>query len=196
MEYNKFNQPVGDIVHFTAPPRPNGDNIVGELITLQPLNQSHLPDLYAVMCHPDYEQNWTYLGYGPFNNYESFANFYGGFIGGPDPFFYAVFDHATQKPLGVASYLRIEPAHGVIEIGHIFWSYKMQRTPQSAGAVHLMINHAKKLGYRRIEWKCNSLNLASNRAALKYGFEFEGTFRQMFVQKGRNRDSNWYSIIC
>ena len=114
---------------------------------------------------------------------------------GSDPLFYAVVDAATGGATGVASYLRIDPANGSIEVGHINYSPLLQRTPAATEAMYLMMWHVFELGYRRYEWKCNALNAASCAAAERLGFSFEGIFRQAAVVKGRNRDTAWYSLI-
>jgi RimJ/RimL family protein N-acetyltransferase len=115
---------------------------------------------------------------------------------GDDPLFHAVVDLATGRALGVAAYLRIEPAIGVLEIGHIAWSPSLQRTPAATEAMWLMMRRVfEELGYRRYEWKCDALNAPSRRAAERLGFTFEGIFRQATITKGRNRDTAWYSII-
>jgi RimJ/RimL family protein N-acetyltransferase len=99
------------------------------------------------------------------------------------------------RPLGIASYLRIKPEFGVIEIGHIWFGVPLQRTPAATEAIYLLVRHAlDELGYRRLEWKCNALNAASRRAAERFGFSFEGVFRKHMVVKGRSRDTAWYAI--
>lgn len=112
-----------------------------------------------------------------------------------DPLFFAIVSLATGKAVGVASYLRIDPANGAIEVGHLNFSPLMQRTPVATEAMHLMMKEAFALGYRRYEWKCNALNLPSRQAAQRLGFSFEGIFRQAAVSKGRNRDTAWYAAI-
>jgi len=114
---------------------------------------------------------------------------------GPDPLFQAIVDAATGKAVGVASFMRIDPANGVIEVGGINYSPLLQRRPAATEAMYLMMRRAFELGYRRYEWKCDSLNAPSRAAAQRLGFSYEGTFRQAWVYKGRNRDTAWYSII-
>jgi RimJ/RimL family protein N-acetyltransferase len=112
-----------------------------------------------------------------------------------DPLFYAVIGLADERPAGLASYLRIEPEPGVIEIGHIWFGVSLQRTTAATEAIYLLARRAfDELGYRRLEWKCNALNVASRRAAERFGFRFEGVFRKHMVVKGRNRDTAWYAI--
>ena len=114
---------------------------------------------------------------------------------GGDPLFHAVVDRNSGKAAGVASYLRIGPAVGVIETGHINYSPLLQRTPAATEAMYLMMRRVfDELGYRRYEWKCDSLNARSRRAAERLGFTYEGVFRQATLYKGRNRDTAWYSI--
>jgi len=114
---------------------------------------------------------------------------------GDDPLFYAIVDPGTNAAIGIASYLRILPAMGSIEIGHLCYSPLLQRTTAATEAIYIMMQQAFELGYRRCEWKCNALNQASRQAALRLGFRFEGVFRQALVSKGRNRDSAWFSVI-
>ena len=114
---------------------------------------------------------------------------------GDDPLFHAIIDSATGKAIGVASYLRIDPASGSIEVGHINYSPLLQRTPAATEAMYLMMQRVFELGYRRYEWKCDALNARSRAAAQRYGFSFEGVFRQATVYKGRNRDTAWYAAI-
>jgi len=112
-----------------------------------------------------------------------------------DPLFFAIVDAASGRAAGIGSYLRIGPASGSIEVGHLQFSPRLQRTPAATEAMQLMMCNAFELGYRRYEWKCDALNAASRRAAERLGFRFEGVFRQATVYKGRSRDTAWYSII-
>lgn len=113
-----------------------------------------------------------------------------------DPLFYAILDKKTEKAVGLASYLRIQPKVGVLEVGHIHYSPLLQKTPLATEAMFLLMRRAfDELGYRRYEWKCDALNAGSRKAALRLGFTFEGIFRQASVYKGRSRDTAWYSVI-
>ena len=114
---------------------------------------------------------------------------------GDDPLFFAILDRADGKPAGVASYLRITPASGSIEVGHIHDAPRLQRSPAATEAMYLLMQRAFELGYRRYEWKCDALNAPSRAAALRLGFQYEGLFRQAVIYKGRNRDTTWFSII-
>jgi len=139
---------------------------------------------------------WVYLAYGPFESADQYASFMRQISANGDPQFYTVIDKTSGVPGGVASYLRMDPANGVIEVGHINFAPSLQRSRAATEAMFLMMQHVfEDLGYRRYEWKCDALNARSRRAAERLGFTFEGTFRQAMVYKGRNRDSAWYSII-
>lgn len=138
---------------------------------------------------------WTYLPVGPFASLVEYRTWLEAKQASDDPLFFAIVDTATGLTVGVASYLRIDPANGVVEVGHLQYSPLLQRTAAATEAMHLMMKQAFELGYRRYEWKCDALNEASRRAAERLGFTFEGIFRQAIVYKGRNRDTAWYSII-
>jgi RimJ/RimL family protein N-acetyltransferase len=140
-------------------------------------------------------RNWTYLPYGPFATLEEYVGWLDAVTAAGDPMFHAVIDLATGKAAGVASFLRIDPIAGSIEVGHINYSPSLQRTIAATEAMYLMMKRAFELGYRRYEWKCNALNLASRAAAQRLGFSYEGVFRQARVDKGRNRDTAWYAAI-
>ena len=170
----------------------------GRQVLLEPIDPAkHGAQLYA-LSHADEEARalWTYLPYGPFDSETAFIGWLEGCAASEDPLFFALHDRADGRPAGMASYLNIVPAHGSIEIGHIWFSPPLQNTRASTEALYEMMRHAiDDLGYRRMEWKCNALNEGSRRAALRLGFTFEGIFYQHLVVKGRNRDSAWYSIL-
>ena len=159
------------------------------------------PDLHARDIHQanllDRENRiWVYLAYGPFDTEEEYRKWMDETCLGDDPQFYAIADKATGKAAGLASYLRIDPNNGVIEVGHINFAPPLQRSIAATEAMYLMMTRVfDDLGYRRYEWKCDALNARSCRAAERLGFTYEGTFRQAMVYNGRNRDSAWYSII-
>ena len=139
---------------------------------------------------------WDYLPYGPFDDIATFEVFLGESCVGDDPLFYTIMDLATGAPVGMASYLRPDPANGVIEVGHINFSPLLQRRPAATESMYLMMRQVfVEWGYRRYEWKCNDLNDRSKRAALRLGFSYEGLFRQAAVVKGHNRDTAWFSIL-
>lgn len=136
---------------------------------------------------------WTYMSYGPLDTPTKLAQFYAGFE--DEPFFYVLCPLPEERPAGVASYLNITPEHGRIEIGHIWFGPALQRTRAATEAIYLLATHAfDELGYRRLEWLCNSLNERSRGAAARFGFTLEGVFRQHMVAKGRNRDTACFSI--
>jgi RimJ/RimL family protein N-acetyltransferase len=168
----------------------------GQFCRLEPLDPDrHAADLFAADAADADGRTWTYLAYGPFRTLADYRTWMGATCLGPDPLFFAMLDHAEGKAAGVASYLRITPAAGSIEVGHIHYSPRLQRTPAATEAMYLMMQRAFELGYRRYEWKCNALNAASRAAAQRLGLSFEGVFRQAAVSKGRNRDTAWYAAI-
>jgi RimJ/RimL family protein N-acetyltransferase len=166
----------------------------GRLCRLDPLDPAHAAPLFEAHALDREGRNWTYLPYGPFASSAEYTRWVEWASAQDDPQFFAIVDGAT-RPVGVASYLRIEPAMGVIEVGHLAFSPLLQRRPAATEAMYLMMRRVfEELGYRRYEWKCDALNAPSRRAAERLGFTYEGTFRQMHVVKGRNRDTAWFSI--
>jgi RimJ/RimL family protein N-acetyltransferase len=171
---------------------------VGDRVRLEPLDAArHAPGLFAAAQGPGADPKlWDFLGYGPFADEAEFAAWIRSDAAGDDPLVFAILDAATAEPRGVASYLRISPEQGVIEIGHIWFGAALQRTPAATEAIYLLARHAfDDLGYRRLEWKTDALNARSRRAAERYGFQFEGIFRQHMVVKDRNRDTAWYAML-
>jgi RimJ/RimL family protein N-acetyltransferase len=170
--------------------------MAGRFCRVEPLDPArHAADLEAAMAEDVDGRGWTYLPYGPFapGQYRVWME---RVAAAADPLFHAVIDGSSGKAVGVASYLRIDPANGVIEVGHLRFSPRLQRTAAATEAMALMMARAfSELGYRRYEWKCDSLNAPSRAAALRLGFRYEGIFRQAVVVKGRNRDTAWYSIL-
>jgi RimJ/RimL family protein N-acetyltransferase len=152
--------------------------------------------LYAVSHAPEGDAAiWDYLFDGPYPDASELRAKLERDAVSEDPFFYTVLRSPTRDPQGIVSYLRITPEHGVIEIGNIWFGAPLRRTAAATECVYLLARHAlDDLGYRRLEWKCNALNLASRRAAERFGFVFEGVFAQHMVVKGRNRDTAWYSV--
>ncbi|MEO3429925.1 GNAT family protein [Pelagibius sp. CAU 1746] len=197
-ETNALGQPVGaPVPGWTARPLPPRTAMEGRFCRVEPLEAArHAADLFAANSADAEGRNWTYLPYGPFAALEDYQAWMDNACRGDDPLFHAIVDLETGKALGVASYLRITPAQGVIEVGHINYSPALQRSPAATEAMALMMARVfDELDYRRYEWKCNALNEGSRRAALRLGFTFEGIFRQAVVSKGRNRDSAWFSIL-
>lgn len=181
-------------LHWNPARLPDRRPIEGESVRLEPLDPSrHAGQLYAAVKGAD--ELWTYLPYGPFQSEEAFTTWIAECAATSDPLFYAIVDRGSGEAVGQGSYLRMDPRNGVIEIGHLLFSPSLQRTRQATEAIYLMSRHAfDDLGNRRLEWKCNALNEPSRRAAERFGFTFEGVFRQHMVVKDRNRDSAWYSI--
>ncbi len=138
---------------------------------------------------------WTYLSYGPFATFESYRAWMDNTCQGSDPLFYAIIDKKTNKAVGVASYKRVDPRNGSIEVGHLAYSPLLQRTAASTEAMYLMMRRAFSLGYRGYEWNCNALNARSWAAAQRLGLSFEGVFRQAAIVRGRNRDTAWFAAI-
>lgn len=170
----------------------------GQYVRLQPLDPLvHGDALWLALQGPDSDPAlWDYLPYGPFAERAGFAAWLAANAASADPLFFAVIDLNSQRAVGLLSFLRITPRDGCIEIGHIAFGRAMQRSPASTEAVYLLAELAMgRLGYRRLEWKCNARNARSMRAAERLGFVYEGTFRQHMVVKGHNRDSAWFSII-
>jgi RimJ/RimL family protein N-acetyltransferase len=164
-------------------------------MTLRPVAPaSDAATLYRISHAPAGDPEiWTYLPDGPFADVAAYREWLEAASGSADPHFYTVV--ADGRPAGVVSLLAIEPAHGTIEIGHVWFGPALQRTPAATEAIFLLARHAfDDLGYRRLEWKCNALNAASRRAAERFGFRYEGTFAQHRVFKGRNRDTAWFAI--
>ncbi len=154
----------------------------------------HAAGLFAANRLEPTARHWTYLSYGPFGTLEEYSAWVASVASGDDPLFYAVLDRETGQAVGVVSYLRIQPAAGCIEVGHIHYSPRLQRTVAATETMYLMMERAFALGYRRYEWKCDALNAPSRVAAQRLGFSFEGLFRQATVVRGRNRDTAWYAI--
>jgi RimJ/RimL family protein N-acetyltransferase len=194
---NHLGQPIGvPLPGWTPPPWPSSAPMVGRFCRLEALDpQRHADDLHEANRLDVDGRNWTYLGYGPFADVESYRAWIMATCLGKDPLFFAILDLTDGKPVGVASYLRITPASGSIEVGHLHYSERLKRTPAATEAMFLMMQRAFTLGYRRYEWKCDALNAPSRAAAQRLGFSYEGIFRQATVYKGRNRDTAWYSII-
>ena len=195
---NKSGSPVGFPVPDWSPcQHPSRTVMSGRYCRLEPLDVAdHAQDLYQAYQASADDRIWTYLFCGPFDDFDAYQNWLSSSCLGDDPLFFAIIDLKSQKALGIASFLRIDPNNGGIEVGNINYSPALQQTAAGTEAMYLMMRRAfDELGYRRYEWKCDDLNEASKRAALRYGFTYEGLFRQAVVYKGRNRDTAWFSII-
>ena len=205
---NEFEQLIGPPVsNWEARSLPPATVMEGRTCRVEPLDLNrHARALYDANCEivdgrsPD--RNWTYLQYGPFGTFNEYLAWMqrtcfkeDGRSLKDDPLFYSIVDLSDGNAVGVASYMSIIPDHGVIQIGHIAFSPRMQRTIVGTEAMFLMMSRVfDELGYRRYEWKCDSLNAESINAATRLGFRIEGTFRQAVVYKGRNRDNTWLSV--
>ena len=194
---NALGQPIGPpLADWQAPPRPTATELDGTWTRLERLAPDrHARALYEANALDTTGANWTYLPVGPFATFEAYDAWLRQMASGADPYFVAIIDRATGLPVGVASYLRIDPVAGSIEVGHINFSPRAQRTSVASETMFLMMRHAFALGYRRYEWKCDALNAPSRVAAERLGFSYEGLFRQATIYKGRSRDTAWYSIL-
>ena len=191
--------PVGPPVEPLPSGRaPGRAPLQGGYVRLEPVDvPAHAPSLYALShARPEDAALWTYLAYGPFPDRAAFAAWLAERVRSDDPLFFAIIEQVSGKASGMASYLNIVPDMGCIEIGHIWFAPPLQKTRGATEAIFLMMRHVfDDLGYRRLEWKCNALNEASMRAARRFGFTYEGTFRQHMVVKGRNRDTAWFAML-
>lgn len=196
-ELNHLGQALGEALpDWQAPVFLPAEIMTGRFCRLEPLQaEQHGRDLFNANSLDVQGANWTWLPYGPFADFETYQAWLQKMAEAKDPQFYAIIDQASGAAVGVAAYMRIFPAHGIVEVGHLNFSPRMQQTPLSTEAMYLMMQQAFRLGYRRYEWKCNALNKPSWRAAERLGFSFEGVFRQALILKGRNRDTAWFSII-
>ena len=187
-------QPVGLPVDATPAPRPGPVMLHGRYGHIEKLEPRHTAELWAAFASHD--AVWTYISTdGPFATKREFADFIAKRAAASDPYAYAIVDK-SGRALGYFTLMEIRPVHRVIEVGHVLYSPALQRSPLGTEAQYLLARYAfETLGYRRYEWKCNALNAASHRAALRYGFTYEGTFRQHIIAKGRNRDNAWFSML-
>jgi RimJ/RimL family protein N-acetyltransferase len=195
---NHLGQPIGfPLPEWTARPRPPRTAMVGQWCTVEPLDPArHSAELHAAYLLDKEWRNWTYLPYGPFPRFADYRAWLDQACAGDDPLVHAIIERPTGRAVGVASLMRIDPTAGVIEVGGINYAPPLQRTPAATEAMYLMMRRVfDELGYRRYEWKCDSLNEPSRAAAQRLGFRYEGMFRQATVTKGRNRDTCWFSIL-
>jgi RimJ/RimL family protein N-acetyltransferase len=189
--------PLGAELDWTPVERPTRTPLRGSQILLRPVDAAtDAEPLYAVSHPPAGDPAiWTYLPDGPYESPEHLRRMLTWAETSEDPLYFTLANLPDERPLGLASYLRIKPEFGVIEIGHIWFGVPLQRTTAATEAIYLLAGRVfDDLGYRRLEWKCNALNAASRRAAERFGFSFEGVFRNHQVVKGRNRDTAWYAV--
>ena len=195
----KPSRPVGPIVDPLPPgTTPDLRPLHGRWIRLDPVSVArHAQSLFDSFNGKDPDGDvWTWMAYGPFADLDSFAAWLKDREAARDPWFYAFVDRKTGEAKGMGSFMRADPANGAIEIGNIWMAPALQQTREATEAIYLMIRHAfDDLGVRRLEWKCDALNEPSRRAAKRFGFQFEGIFRQHFIIKGRNRDTAWFAMI-
>ncbi|WP_237155043.1 GNAT family N-acetyltransferase [Oryzibacter oryziterrae] len=197
IDHDQNGNPVGPIVeNWTPRPRPPRTPMIGRTCDVVPLTIAHAADLHAANITDLTGNMWAYLTSGPYASLADYEKWVAASEASEDPLFHAVIDKATGKAVGSCSYLRIDPPGGVIEVGWIAWSPLLQKTVMATEAMYLMMRRVfDELGYRRYEWKCNALNAPSMRAAERFGFTYEGTFRQAAINRGRNRDTAWFSIL-
>lgn len=189
---------LGARVDWIAARSPERAILSGETVRLEPVNAGRdARALFEASHGSDTDAKlWNYLPYGPFANVEAFTVWLETCARSSDPLFFTIIDQKTDRAVGMASYLRIEPNDGVIEIGHIWFAAVLQQTRQATEAIFLLARQVfDVLGYRRLEWKCDALNKRSRHAAERYGFTFEGVFRQHHIVKGRNRDTAWFAML-
>lgn len=190
----RTGQPVGLPVDPTPAPRPGPVTLKGRYGRLEKLRPEHAAELWAVFAGHDHV--WTYIGAdGPFDTAAEFVPCIERRAAADDPYAYAIID-PSDRAVGYLTLMRIVPEMRVIEVGHVLYSPALQRTPLGTETQYLLARYVfETLGYRRYEWKCDALNAPSWRAALRYGFVYEGTFRQYMIAKGRNRDNAWFSML-
>ena len=188
---------VGLPVQFIRAKFPSKKKLIGKYCYLEPVNvKKHSKDLFKNFSKDKKGIDWIYMPQGPFKNELSLKKYLKDKNLTGNPFFYTIYSKRLKTFCGLASYLRIKPQVGTIEVGYITYAKNLQRTVEATETMFLMMKNAfDKLGYRRYEWKCDNLNERSKKAALRLGFKFEGIFRQATIYKNRNRDTAWYSII-
>ncbi len=190
-------QAIGPLVDARPAQRPERVTLKGRWITLAPLDaEKHADALFEGANGGDKDRVWTYLFEGPYTDPEAFKASIAAKAQSADPLFFAILDNATGAAVGYQTFLRIDPPNRVIEVGNILYTPAMQRTAGATEAQYLFATYVfDELGYRRYEWKCNNLNAPSKRAAERFGFTFEGIFRQHMIVKGRNRDTAWFAML-
>ena len=194
---NDLGQPIGFPMPDWQPARmPDKSPMEGRYCRVEAIAPAHRDDLYEAFLLDAEGRNWTYLPQGPFDSRDAFNNWFPAHCADSSRITHAIIDQATNRALGIASYLRVDPAVGSIEVGYINFAPPLQRTRMATEAMYLMMARVfDELGYRRYEWKCDSLNEPSRNAALRLGFTYEGHFRQATMYKNRNRDTDWLSIL-
>ncbi len=195
---NHLGQPIGVKLPGWSPrPLPPRTAMAGRFCRVEPLDpERHAAQLFAAYAEDFEGRIWTYLPRGPYASLGEYRDWAQAACGGDDPLTHAIIDNASGEAVGTAAYMRIEPNIGVIEVGSITYSPRLQRRPAATEAMYLMMRRVfDEFGYRRYEWKCDSLNQPSREAAARLGFRYEGLFRQASITRGRNRDTTWFSVI-
>lgn len=195
---NEDAQPIGQpMPGWTTRPAPARATLEGRFCRVEPLSADrHADDLYAAYSLAADGRDWTYMPAGPFAGREDYRTYVATMTQADDPMHVAVVDLNNGKAVGTLALMRQDPTNGVVEVGYVAFSPRLKQTPLATEAQFLLMSYVfEGLGYRRYEWKCDSLNAPSRRAAQRLGFTFEGIFRQAVVYKGRSRDTAWYSII-
>ena len=198
MTFDDSDPPLGAaLTHWRGVDAPRRDPIDGRFVRIEALDPDvHGDALYGALAEAGNSRLWTYVPFGPFASKHDWQSWLHAVAAEDRSLYHALLDARSGEALGIAAYLRIQPEHGVMEVGSIVYAPRMQRTRHGTEAMYLLMARAfDELGYRRYEWKCNALNAASRNAAERLGFRHEGVFRQARVDKGRNRDTAWYSII-
>ena len=195
--FNQFGQPVGEaLIDWQPRQPPSRVTLKGRYCYLEPLRVEHADALFRAYHLAEDTRSWTWLLREPDATAADFSQWVASVSDLPDPMHFTEFDSQTHSPVRTLALMRIDPKNGVVEVGHVHFSPLLSRTPMSTEAQYLLMQYVfDTLGYRRYEWKCNSLNEPSRRAALRLGFQYEGRFRQALVIKGHNRDTDWFSII-
>lgn len=198
IRFNAYQQPIGQALpSWKKAKLPKKETITGQYCRLERINvRQHALQLYDAFFNGTDKGLWTYLLSGPFNDFNEYREWLLKLENIKDPFHYAILDKNSNQAIGSIALMRIDPTNGVIEIGSVIFSGRLKKTTMATEAIYLLMKYAfDELGYRRLEWKCDTLNAPSRAAALRYGFTFEGIFRQALVIHGRNRDTAWYSIL-
>ncbi|KNH31924.1 GNAT family N-acetyltransferase [Pantoea vagans] len=195
---NQYGQPVGEPMPDWQPrPLPQHQVFTGEVCRLEPFSVArHAEALFEAWALAEDGRDWTYLPAGPFTERPAWQAYAAQLEMSRDPLHFAVIDLATDQAVGSLSLMRIQPEHGVMEVGHVMFSARLKQTRMATEAHFLLMRYAfETLGYRRYEWKCDSCNAPSRKAAARLGFRYEGDFRQAIIYKGRSRDTSWFSLI-
>ena len=198
MRLNAHQQPIGpEVEAFTPGSTPDIQTLVGSHVLVQPLDfDRDLQDAYTFYGPKSPDTQWTYLPIDAFQEFEDFKTYFGHMVASKDPYYLGIRDKKTDRLVGTFSLMRIDQTNRVVEMGWVLYSDQLKHTPLGTEAQYLVMQYVfETLGYRRYEWKCDSLNEPSARAAERLGFQYEGTFRRAAVYKNRSRDTKWFSMI-